>query len=214
MIIDKSAVSIKDLNQLVVPMTLCARTLQWYHHYLQHPGISRLKETTNTVMYWPSIRPNVKRLVKSWKHCQMGKQPKRMWSKVPRRISNQVLWRKVCVNLSDPYPLKGRDGKIMDCMCLTIIDPAIGWFEMIGLPGTSQLIEKGGRTPVNSFQAIRSVRLFGQKSIFLCLLLHRLSRLTNLCCDTFGWWNIKPIVEIYKLNQNNPKTVALHVFNE
>jgi hypothetical protein len=44
--------------------------------------------------------------------------------------------------LIGPYTLKGQDGKIMDFMCLTIIDPATGWFEMVELPAISQLIEK------------------------------------------------------------------------
>jgi hypothetical protein len=49
-----------------------------------------------------------------------------MYSKAPRKISYQVPWLKVCVDLIDPYILKGLDGKIVDFICLTIIDPATG----------------------------------------------------------------------------------------
>ena len=30
--------------------------------------------------------------------------------------------------------VNGCDGKIMDFMCLTMVDPATGWFEMADLP--------------------------------------------------------------------------------
>jgi hypothetical protein len=72
-IIDETEVLVKDHNRLVVPTALRARALQWYHHYLQHPGISRLEETIIAVMYWPVLRADVKRLVKSCKRCQKGK---------------------------------------------------------------------------------------------------------------------------------------------
>ena len=113
---------------------LQARALQWYHHYLQHPGVSRLEETLVTVMYWPGLRANVRRHVKSCKRCQKGKRRSRQYGQVPPKIADQVPWQKVCVNLIGPYTLKGLDGKIMDFMCLTIIDPATGWFEMAELP--------------------------------------------------------------------------------
>ncbi len=32
-----------------------------------------------------------------------------------------------------PYTLKGQDGTLFDCMCLTMIDPATSWFEIIEL---------------------------------------------------------------------------------
>ena len=46
-------------------------------------------------------------------------------------------WKTVCVDLIGPYTLKGTDGTVMDFMCLTMIDPATGWFEIIELPCTS-----------------------------------------------------------------------------
>jgi hypothetical protein len=34
---------------LVIPKPLQVCAIKWYHHYLQHPGHTRLKETMNTV---------------------------------------------------------------------------------------------------------------------------------------------------------------------
>ena len=40
----------------------------------------------------------------------------------------------MCVDLIGPYTIKVKDGTILDFMCLTMIDPATGWFEIIELP--------------------------------------------------------------------------------
>ena len=141
-IIDETEVLVFEKSRLVIPSVLRSRALQWYHHYLQHPGTSRLEETLIAVMYWPGLRADVKRLVKSCERCQKGKRRKQQYGHVPPRLSDQKPWRKVCVDLIGPYTIKGLDGTIMDFMCLTIIDPAIGWFEMIELPAICQLIEK------------------------------------------------------------------------
>ncbi len=39
-----------------------------------------------------------------------------------------------------PYTLKGKNGTQIDFMCVTIIDPATSWFEIVELP-VSQLSE-------------------------------------------------------------------------
>jgi hypothetical protein len=42
-------------------------------------------------------------------------------------------WEALCVNLIGPYTLKGKDGTQIDFMCLTMIDPASSWFEIVEL---------------------------------------------------------------------------------
>jgi len=43
-------------------------------------------------------------------------------------------WEVLCVDLIGPYTLKGKDGSQIDFMCLTMIDPASSWFELVELP--------------------------------------------------------------------------------
>jgi hypothetical protein len=43
-------------------------------------------------------------------------------------------WEALCVDLIGPYTIKGKDGTEIDFMCLTMIDPASSWFEMVELP--------------------------------------------------------------------------------
>jgi hypothetical protein len=145
-IIDETEILVKDKSRLVIPAVLQTRAIQWYHHYLQHPGISRLEETLVAVMYWHGLRADVRRHVKSCERCQKGKRRTRQYGHVPPKVADQVPWRKVCVDLIGPYTLKGLDGKIMDFMCLTMIDPATGWFELVELPTVLKIEGKNGKT--------------------------------------------------------------------
>jgi hypothetical protein len=43
-------------------------------------------------------------------------------------------WAALCVDLIGPYTLNGKDGSSIDFMCLTMIDPATSWFEIVELP--------------------------------------------------------------------------------
>ena len=43
-------------------------------------------------------------------------------------------WEVLCVDLIGPYTLKGKDGSQIDFICLTMIDPASSWFEIVELP--------------------------------------------------------------------------------
>ena len=44
------------------------------------------------------------------------------------------------MDLIGPYTLKGTDGTEIDFMCLTMIDPASSWFEMVELPVTTEAV--------------------------------------------------------------------------
>ncbi len=44
------------------------------------------------------------------------------------------------MDLIGPYTLKGKDKSQVDCMCITMIDPATSWFEIVELL-TPQLAE-------------------------------------------------------------------------
>eukprot|EP00804_Cyclotella_cryptica_P006700 CCRYP_008641-RA/>CCRYP_008641-RA protein AED:0.32 eAED:0.30 QI:0/-1/0/1/-1/1/1/0/549 len=52
-------------GKLVIPQELQQRAVQWYHHYLQHPGTTRLEETLCAAMYWKGLRHSVRTFVKN-----------------------------------------------------------------------------------------------------------------------------------------------------
>ena len=43
-------------GKLVIPKQLQRRATIWYHHYLQHPEHTRLKETMKAAIYWKGMR--------------------------------------------------------------------------------------------------------------------------------------------------------------
>ncbi len=60
-------------DKLIIPTSLRHMAVAWYHHYLQHPGHSRLEETMRFVMYWKGMRTTIWRYVKSCRSCQVDK---------------------------------------------------------------------------------------------------------------------------------------------
>ena len=54
-------------------------------------------------------------------------------------------WHTLCVDLIGPYTLKGQDGSEIDSMCLTMIDAATGWFEIMELRVIEKPLLKNGK---------------------------------------------------------------------
>ncbi len=44
-----------------------------------------------------------------------------------------------------PYTLKGKDGSSIDFMCVTMINPATSWFDVVKLPTVRVMIPKAGK---------------------------------------------------------------------
>ena len=62
-LVEDTQVLCKD-GKLVIPKELQKRAVEWYHHYLQHPGTTRLEETLRAAMYWKGLRHTVHAYVK------------------------------------------------------------------------------------------------------------------------------------------------------
>jgi hypothetical protein len=85
-------------------------------------------------MYWKGMRTTIRSLTKSCKTCQTNKKQKFKYRHLPAKTNITVPWRELCVDLIGTYTLKEKDGMIIDCMALTMIDPASSWFEVVELP--------------------------------------------------------------------------------
>jgi len=132
-VIEEIRVLCKD-EKLIIPHSLQHRALSWYHHYLQHPGHSRLEETMKAVMYWKGMRSTIRKYVKACKSCQINKKHNLKYGHLPPKMVITKPWEVLCVDLIGPYTIKGKDGSAIDFMCLTMIDPATSWFEIVELP--------------------------------------------------------------------------------
>ena len=136
---------LQKMNKLVVPPTLQQWVVSWYPHYLQHPGSTRLEETLCIAMYWKGMHHTIQSYVKNCKKCQVNKQHKQKYGKIPAKLVLTNLWEALCVDLIGPYTLKGQDGSVY---VSTMIDPATSWFKIIELTVTADPIipmDTGGR---------------------------------------------------------------------
>jgi hypothetical protein len=119
---------------LVIPKPLQVCAVKWYHHYLQHPGHTRLKETMNAAMYWKCMHTTIQPLTKSCRPCQINKRWNLKYGHLPTKTIISNPWECLSVNLIGPYTLKGKDNLQIDFMALTMIDPSSSWFEIAELP--------------------------------------------------------------------------------
>jgi len=53
-LVEDTQVGCKD-GKMVIPKVLQHRAVSWHHHYLQHPGHTRLEETLHAAMYWKGM---------------------------------------------------------------------------------------------------------------------------------------------------------------
>ena len=147
-------------GRLVIPKPLQRRAVLWYHHYLQHPGHTRLEETMNAAMYWKGMRTTIRSITKSCKTCQINKRRSNKYGHLPAKLVTSTPWECLCVDLIGPYVIKGKDGSQIDFMALTMIDPASSWFEIVELP----LAKRLRTTNVNGKELLHSEDIFDKSS--------------------------------------------------
>jgi hypothetical protein len=124
-------------GKIVIPQSLQKRVVDWYHTMLCHPGVNRLEDTIRQHFTWQSLSNHVKDACKKCHTCQITKQTSAKYGHLPVKENNLKPWETLCVDLIGPYkiPRKGKTtrSKKEDCFtlwCVTMIDPATGWFEM------------------------------------------------------------------------------------
>ena len=98
------------VGKMVIPNVLQHRAVSWYHHYLQHPGHTCLEVMLNAAMYWKGMRNTIQSYVKNCRTCQVNKQHKHNYGKLPAKLVITNHWEALCVVLIGPYTLKGKDG--------------------------------------------------------------------------------------------------------
>ncbi len=125
-------------EKVMIPTSLRDRAVSWYHHYLQHTGHSLLEETMRSMMYCKGMHTTIQRYVKSCRSCQVNKRHSQKYGHLPPKLVILTPWKALCVDLVGPYTLKGKDGSSIDFMCLTMINSATSWFEIVELPTVTQ----------------------------------------------------------------------------
>jgi hypothetical protein len=157
-------------RRLVIPKPLQRRATMWYHHYLQHPGHTRLEEMMNAAIYWKGMRTTIRSIMKSCEACQVNKRLTLKYGHLPSKIVISTPWEALCVDLIGPYTLKGKDGSAIDFMALTMIDPASSWFELVELPLVTWLTT----TAVNGKAKVSKELIFDKSSDQIARLVNKI----------------------------------------
>ena len=119
---------------------MCICVLYWYHFYLKEPGGSRIAKKNQEVCYWKGLATQAELYDNPCKICQYLKKIKTLYgSLLPKNISELRLWDMVNVDLIGPYIkyiIQQQPGSAIindnaSLTCMTMIDPAMGWFEIV-----------------------------------------------------------------------------------
>ena len=122
-------------KKLVVPKQLQGRILAWYHHYLRHPGVTRMEKTIGMAFWWDSLGKDVAWYVRTCRKCQIYKKVRKPYGKLPPKEAEEAIpWKRVNVDLIGPLTVKTPNKKKHILNALTMIDPATGWFEIAEVP--------------------------------------------------------------------------------
>jgi transposase InsO family protein len=119
---------------IVIPKVLQKRIVAWYHHYLAHPGMTRLEATLRETMTWPNMRKDIESHVRTCPQCQKYKKVRPKYGKLPEKQAEDAKpWKRVDLDMIGPYEVKAANGNFT-LRALTMIDPATGWFEVKDVP--------------------------------------------------------------------------------
>ena len=124
----RSLVCYKD--KIVVPKKLQQHVIDWYHTVLCHPGINRTEESIAQHLFWKQSRAQVTKYVQTCPVCQKNKRKIKKYGWLPPKMAETVPWDKMCIDLIGPYTIRRKGSNDLICRCVTMIDPATGWFEI------------------------------------------------------------------------------------
>lgn len=131
-IIDKCVIYVNDKDKIILPKSLIASTVKWYHFCLGHPGINR---TYNTIAahFWCEglISYYIKNFIKKCDGCLKEKRSQPKFGKLPPAFDTIYSpWQVIQVDLVGPWLFSDATGKDRNIHALSIIDPTTRWVEL------------------------------------------------------------------------------------
>jgi citrate synthase len=109
-------------RKIAIPAALQNHAVSWCQHYLQHHIHTRLEETLHAALYWKGMRCTIWAHIKNCYICQVNKQHKHQYGKLPAKLVITHTREVIYVDLVGPYTLRGKDGIEIDFIHLTMID--------------------------------------------------------------------------------------------
>ena len=117
-------------DKIVVPKKLHKHVVDWYHVVLCHPGINRTEESISQHLFWPKMREQITNYVQACPTCQKNKRKVKKYGHLPPKEAEATPWDRMCIDLIGPYTINRKGTNKLICKCVTMIDPATGWFEI------------------------------------------------------------------------------------
>ncbi len=122
-------------DKIVVPKMLQHQIIDWYHTMLCHPGFNRTEETIAQHLWWGDMRAQIRKYCSTCPTCQRNKKDPRKFGHLPPKEAEATPWDRMCVDLIGPYTIRRKKPhEDLICKCITMIDPATGWFEIHQIP--------------------------------------------------------------------------------
>jgi hypothetical protein len=94
------------------------------------PGATRTEATICQHFDWKGLRTMVIAACRKCQLCQKAKLTNQKQGKLPAKQAEENPWDTLCVDLTGPCKLERKGKKDLKLWCLTVINPATGWFEM------------------------------------------------------------------------------------
>ena len=130
---DKSYDLITRDDKIVLPQSLQQMATEWYHLHLLHPGETRMELTLGQHYCWTGMRKTIQRVCRACQVCKAAKPSSKKYGLLPPKNPEVIPWKTLCIDLIGPYKF-GSDKKEVVLHCMTMIDPATGWFEIVQVP--------------------------------------------------------------------------------
>ena len=121
-------------GKVYIPKSLRTHVVNWYHTTLCHPGENQTEHTIRQYLYWENLRDDVHKICSTCPTCQKNKKHAIKYGHLPAKIAETYPWETLCVDLIGPYTFKRKGKTDLSLWCVTMIDPATGWFEIAQIP--------------------------------------------------------------------------------
>ena len=110
-----------DRWRIVLPESLVTDVIDWYHIYLQHPGITRTLATINTIFYAPKLMNRVQERIGRCRPCMRQKNIGPGYGHIPERGDYPHPFEEVAVDLLGPWKIKV-GGRTIELRALSCTD--------------------------------------------------------------------------------------------
>ena len=132
-------------DKIVLPENLQGPAVKWYHEYMMHTGETRTELTMAQHYYFRGMRSHIQESCRKCGICQRHKPKKLKRGLIPAKKSAEIIpWYTLCIDLIGPYSFgseyigsgekRRKNPNFIQLHCLTMIDPATGWFEIVEIP--------------------------------------------------------------------------------